>query len=135
MIAGLPMTGIGGIFYLLLALAMPFVELSRLLRGESTWAAWRLIGRQWLIQTGVFGTLTVQAILISQLMPSAAVKGTRALELAGMQQLSDSHTGGLLAGSTLVACLTLGIVYLVVQTARVYCTVRRTSAARALAAA
>ena len=46
MTAGLPGTGIGGVFYLVSALFMPFVELFRTLRGESSIARWILVLRQ-----------------------------------------------------------------------------------------
>ena len=39
--AGLPGTGLGGLFYLLLAFWMPFAELPRTLRGRSSRARWR----------------------------------------------------------------------------------------------
>jgi hypothetical protein len=39
--AGLPGTGIGGVFYLVSALFMPFFELFKTLRGESNLERWR----------------------------------------------------------------------------------------------
>lgn len=125
MIAGLPMTGIGGMFYLVLALFMPIVELYRLFHGRSSWAAWKVIGVQWMIQMGVFGTLALQALIIHQLMPSAASRSARALEMAGVHSFRDSETGGLVAGSVILACTTLAIVYLVVQCLNIYFTFRR----------
>jgi hypothetical protein len=47
MTAGLPGTGIGGVFYLLLAVLMPFRELVRLLRGKSSRQRWAVIAAQW----------------------------------------------------------------------------------------
>jgi hypothetical protein len=47
MTAGLPGTGIGGVFYLLLAVLMPFRELVRMLRGKSSRQRWAVIATQW----------------------------------------------------------------------------------------
>jgi hypothetical protein len=44
--AGLPGLGLGGLFFILLALLAPFVELIRTTRGRSSVAAWRVVGRQ-----------------------------------------------------------------------------------------
>src|SRR5919106_471672 len=46
MSAGLPGLGLGGLFFVLLALLAPFVELIRTTRGRSSVAAWRAVGRQ-----------------------------------------------------------------------------------------
>ena len=46
MSAGLPGLGLGGLFFILLALLAPFVELIRTARGRSSVAAWRVVGRQ-----------------------------------------------------------------------------------------
>ena len=46
MSAGLPGLGLGGLFFILLALLAPFVELIRTTRGRSSVAAWRVVGRQ-----------------------------------------------------------------------------------------
>jgi hypothetical protein len=44
--AGIPGLGLGGLFFVLLALLAPFVELIRTMRGGSSVAAWRAVGRQ-----------------------------------------------------------------------------------------
>jgi hypothetical protein len=49
MSAGLPGLGLGGLFFLLSALVAPVVELARTIRGESSAAAWRGVGRQFAI--------------------------------------------------------------------------------------
>jgi hypothetical protein len=50
---GLPGTGIGGLFYLLLIFLMPLFELPRLLRGERSRERWALILRQWIFALGI----------------------------------------------------------------------------------
>ena len=46
MSAGLPGLGLGGLFFIFSALLAPFPELWRTLRGRSSLASWRTIGRQ-----------------------------------------------------------------------------------------
>jgi len=45
-IAGLPGVGIGGIFYLVCALLMPFVELANTLRGRTSTKRWKIVFTQ-----------------------------------------------------------------------------------------
>jgi hypothetical protein len=47
MTAGIPGTGIGGVFYLISALLMPLFELYRTLHGQSSLVRWLLISKQW----------------------------------------------------------------------------------------
>jgi hypothetical protein len=44
--AGLPGLGLGGLFFIASALVAPLLELWRTLRGRSSLAAWRAVGRQ-----------------------------------------------------------------------------------------
>jgi len=50
MTAGLPGVGLGGIFYLVCALLMPFVELINTLRGRTSKKRWKIV----LTQLGLF---------------------------------------------------------------------------------
>jgi len=59
--AGLPGTGLGGLFYLLLAFWMPLAELPRTLRGESSGARWRRIGVQVALASGIVAAVSVTA--------------------------------------------------------------------------
>lgn len=71
---GLPGTGIGGVFYLLLALCMPFFELYKTLRGESSAMRWLFVLRQLLmsgaILVGMWGVGLALGLLINA--PSGA---------------------------------------------------------------
>ena len=51
--AGLPGTGLGGFFYILMALIMPFYELYLTLLGRSSWARWKLVIYQLFIAAGI----------------------------------------------------------------------------------
>jgi hypothetical protein len=67
--AGLPGTGLGGLFYVLLALWMPVAELHATLHGRSSRARWRLVGAQLALACGIVATVVVYLHLVST--PSA----------------------------------------------------------------
>jgi hypothetical protein len=71
--AGIPGTGLGGLFYLALALCMPFVEGYRSLRGRSAPGRWRQVGTQFALACGVLaalaGTATVYLRLVEAPSP------------------------------------------------------------------
>ena len=55
--AGLPGTGLGGLFYLALALWMPLAELPRTLRGRSSRARWRHVSTQFALACGIVASV------------------------------------------------------------------------------
>jgi hypothetical protein len=57
MFAGLPGIGVGTLFYVLMAVWMPFRELPRLVAGKSSLAQWQLIARQLFYATGIVATV------------------------------------------------------------------------------
>jgi hypothetical protein len=59
--AGLPGTGLGGLFYLLLAFWMPLAELPRTIRGRSSRARWRRIGTQFAMACGIVAAVSSTA--------------------------------------------------------------------------
>ena len=65
MTAGLPGTGIGGLYYLLLVLLMPVRELFLFFRGRSSWPRWRVVGLLILIVAGMIAALRAQVWFIS----------------------------------------------------------------------
>lgn len=68
MTAGLPGTGIGGVFYLLSALLMPFFELVKTLRGQSSWLRWTLVIRQLAMAFGIVAGMWLLGILLGLLL-------------------------------------------------------------------
>jgi hypothetical protein len=67
MTAGLPGTGIGGLFYLLLVLFMPLREAFRLLRGRGDVRRWRTIGGKLLLAGGILAALWVEAWVLFEM--------------------------------------------------------------------
>ncbi len=66
MAAGMPGTGLGGIFYLLLVALMPLRELARALAGRSTRAGWRAVGIMVALGGSILLALGAEAWLITR---------------------------------------------------------------------
>ncbi len=66
MVAGLPGTGIGGLFYLALVLWLPVRELALMCRGRSSPARWRAIGGLWLLVGVMVGVVFAQAWAVDE---------------------------------------------------------------------
>jgi hypothetical protein len=115
--AGLPGLGLGGLFFVLLALLAPFVELIRTARGRSSVAAWGAVGRQFALAltmvaaveltlrllyaiadaTGLAGPLSDRSPTVLALRPIGITLGFLACVLAAakaMQLIATSRTRG-----------------------------------------
>ena len=64
MIAGLPGTGISGLFYILSALWMPIAEFTRFLRGKERHSTWKLVFSQVALAGGILAALSGTAALL-----------------------------------------------------------------------
>lgn len=66
MTAGIPGVGLGGLFFVISALLMIVVELYRTVRGRSSGARWRFVGRQAAMALGIIFA-TVAALWLLEL--------------------------------------------------------------------
>ena len=64
MSAGLPGIGLGGLFFILSALAAPLVELARAARGQSSVARWLHLGRQFALAVAMIAAVDVTLQLV-----------------------------------------------------------------------
>jgi hypothetical protein len=97
MTAGVPGTGIGGLFYLLGALWMPCYELFLTMRGQSSLARWYLVGRQTGIALGIICGMWATGWLLGLLLPAAL--------LASLQQAAGRHSMNVLQLSPFLATM------------------------------
>lgn len=68
MTVGLPGTGIGGLYYFVLVLLMPFCEAYLTLRGRSSVERWKQVGGYWCILLAILGVLWAESWLLTQLV-------------------------------------------------------------------
>ena len=117
MTAGLPGTGIGGLYYLLLTALMPFREVWLTVRGRSSAARWREVLRHVALAGGIIGALLATAWLIRAALLFGASIGL--IDLATLRSALDAGgvwsrfaafvASGILAGILLAAAV-LGVV-------------------------
>lgn len=108
MVAGMPGTGIGGIYYLLLAFLMPVQELHLLCRGRSSWLRWRRVAVQVCNASGVLVSLAATSWLVRVIAQAIARRRTQPVgEQEDLQQIQA-------VTSVNLAWLTLAILAVVV---------------------
>src|SRR5437773_743978 len=72
MVAGIPGTGIGGMFYLLSVFFMPFREMAKLMRGKSNLRRWKFIMMQLGLASGIIGGFWITGWILSMVIPTKA---------------------------------------------------------------
>jgi hypothetical protein len=125
MFAGLPGTGVGGMFYLLLSLWMPFHEFYRVLQGKSSKARWLLIARQWCLFAAVIAVIWGQTALLKALVPASQQEQVHAAMQAKLEPVSPVQTSTMLAATAVMAFVSLAAVVGVVYMLRVGVAVRK----------
>jgi hypothetical protein len=131
MTAGLPGVGIGGMFYLVSALLMPFRSLVATFAGRD--ARWPLARRQALIALGVLGSIWATGWVIGWLIALFSpdpVAGTLSTSVLGVPVRNAVRTAALLGSIG-----TLTLVLLSVQVLRVLLPARPTPRAISQASA
>ena len=79
--AGLPGTGIGGLFYILLALWMPVAELHATVRGRSSLARWRRVLAQFAMACAIVGAVGATVLTYMHLVDAPILLGLGGLSL------------------------------------------------------
>ncbi|MEK7595655.1 MAG: hypothetical protein AAB443_03685 [Patescibacteria group bacterium] len=69
---GLPTTGLGGIFYILSGLLMPFIELIYTFREKSSTARWKVVFRQVGITMGILALIWITSLVLKIFIPNQA---------------------------------------------------------------
>ncbi|MCE2967009.1 MAG: hypothetical protein ACK55O_08560 [Phycisphaerales bacterium] len=104
MVNGLPGAGIGGFFYLILALYMPIREGVRAVRGRSRREHWNFIMQQWAIIGAILVGLWLQGWLLRELFLSAPMMSITALvDPTGMMAKPAFDVAGAAATAALVS--------------------------------
>jgi hypothetical protein len=109
MTAGLPGTGIGGLFYLLLVLFMPLRETFRGLRGRGDVRRWRIIGGKLALAGAILVALWLEAWVLFELL------GLRTLLAAS----TGASVGQAARAASLATLASLGLVWFTLAVLRV----------------
>jgi hypothetical protein len=124
MIPGLPITGVGALFYLLLTAYIPLREGYRRLKGrgtiEQSRQGLRTFMRQMLMQSGVVITLGLQAVLMILVAPALAAKGVNVPMTGETAEPLTSRAAGLLTGGFIAGGVMLIALFIFVQGVRFF---------------
>lgn len=120
MVVGVPGTGIGGLFYLLMACSMPFVEGWKFIRGERApgKARWRFIAGQLGLMGSIVGAMTVQAFIAKELFSWWAATTSDKDLARDLALLVNQHTGATAGFATFASITMLTLVVLAVHALR-----------------
>jgi hypothetical protein len=126
-IPGLPGAGIGGLFYLLVALFSPVWESVRLLRGDAAPRQWRVVLRLFALALSIMVAMWLTAWIVVAVVSLAphAHQGTTASSAATVSQAIGRRVA-VLTASTLALVL-LGVELLRLLSPTMGCTARRRS--------
>ena len=126
MFAGIPATGIGGIFYLALVLFMPFKEIWRAMKGESSVERWMFIASRWGLFAIVVAMMRLQAAIMKWAMGSDMSK----FMTAGAASLTGNRTNSLVGATFYLGILCFVSVTVLIHGVRVFLAIRRIFAMR-----
>lgn len=130
MVVGMPGTGIGGLYYLIMIALMPLRELWLLTRGRSSLARWRFIAVQWAMVAGILGSLWLTMVGVRLGLHALGIDASQTLAVfrpgASTAQVAD-ETNAFFAKAAWASMLSLGGCVLVVHALRLTVCRRRTS--------
>ena len=123
MFAGLPGIGLGTLFYVLMALGMPFVELIKVAQGTSSLTRWKRIGRQVLHAFGIVLSIMVAERVLLILLGQAGPDSLNPARLLH-RELSNHAPQSILAAPMTASLLLLAAVLVIVEVLRLIGAVR-----------
>jgi hypothetical protein len=123
MFAGLPGIGVGTLFYVLLAFAMPFTELIQLVRGQSSVARWVRIAVQLFHSICIVLSIMVAERVLMFMLGQAGPESLHPARLLN-RELAGRAPQSILAAPIIASLLILGGVLLTVEVLRMISVVR-----------
>ncbi|HXG97852.1 MAG TPA: hypothetical protein VNJ06_12170 [Gemmatimonadales bacterium] len=109
MTVGVPGTGIGGMFYLVSALAMPLRQAYRSLRRRPSLGKWRVVAGQTAMTGGILAAIWVTAWFIGIAITASARFVVPPHLLAGAHPGNVLRTAALVLSAATLAAVLLGV--------------------------
>jgi hypothetical protein len=117
MFAGLPGIGVGTLFYVLIAIWMPFRELAFVVQGRSSWARWRLIFTQLTFAAGIIVSVALADRLLVWLLGGGQARAVGPARWLN-EQLGAHAPESILAAPIAASLILLATVLIAVEVAR-----------------
>lgn len=119
MVAGLPGTGIGGLFYLLLAVYMPVCEFFKTLKGQTSLKRWGFIALQISFVVGILSAMWGEVWLLNRTL--IWLQETYHLNILSInEQFTFAHSRELATASAMASFISLTFVLAVVCALRLF---------------
>ncbi|HET9369696.1 MAG TPA: hypothetical protein VFO19_05590 [Vicinamibacterales bacterium] len=118
MFAGIPGIGVGTLFYVLTALWMPFREIGFVLRGQSSWRRWALIGMELCFAIGIMASIAIADRLLMWWLTESSTPSSVGPARWIHQQMGGYAAGSYFAAPIFASLLLLAGVLLAVEIAR-----------------
>jgi hypothetical protein len=116
MFAGLPGIGVGTLFYVLIALCMPLVELVNVARGTSSIERWRRIGRQFFHAISIVFSIMMGERVMLYLLGQAPLEALNPTRMLHRGLAAQAGTASILAAPIMASILIVGAILLTVET-------------------
>jgi hypothetical protein len=120
MTAGLPGTGIGGIFYLLLAVGMPICEIFKIIHGKTSFKRWGIIILQLFFVIGIFATMWGEVWALNRFFVWLKQSYSINCPTIGNSTASFEETKTLAFTSGMASIISLSVVILTVHLLNIY---------------
>lgn len=120
MIVGVPGTGIGGIYYLLMAALMPLKELGKLAQGRSSLRTWLFIARQLSLLGAIVGAMAFTQYALRVACESWAAHTDNPRLAHNLDLMVRSNTGAIAGFAAFASIVMLGAVLVGVQVLRLW---------------
>jgi hypothetical protein len=127
MFAGLPGIGVGTLFYVLIALCMPFFELVHVVRGTSSVERWRRIGRQFFHAVSIVFSIMIAERLLLFILGQTPLSSLNPAYFLN-RQLAGHSPQSFLAAPLTASLLILGSILLCAEAAYLYKVYRKRQA-------
>jgi hypothetical protein len=123
MFAGLPGIGVGTLFFVLLAFAMPFTEMVRVVRGQSSLKRWGRIALQLVHALSIILSVMVAERVLMYLLGQAGPESLHPARLLN-RGLADSAPQSFLAAPITASLMVLALVLGVAELLRIISSAR-----------
>lgn len=133
MVVGVPGTGIGGLFYLFMAVLMPIRELWLAVRGRSSLRAWKFIAIQLSMIGGIVGVMTLMQLALRAGCEAWAAHTDNPALAHNLQLMVKTNTGATAGFATFASITMLCVVVGTVHVLRLFVRPSRAAGAPGMA--
>jgi hypothetical protein len=130
MFAGLPGIGVGTLFYIVMTLCMPVIEIRRVVQGTSSLARWQQIIRQWCFSAAIILSIMVAERVLMVIFNGDSPRSLSPARLLN-HELSTHAPQSILAAPITASLVLLAAVLVIIEIMRMVQNIRHSDEAPA----